>query len=273
MAALLAFPSCLGALRSNELLREHVADLQARIASLEAARAASGAGAACTNDGDTVSAPDMRLSSSAPVAAPGDSRAAAPAVTAAPPRAAAARGEATPRSSGAGEPDLTMLPTGLLARQQPAGEAAPAASAVDPLAPQLAQGYALLEGGQRRDAAVVWEVIVAARPDWPYGHYYHALASGQRAAMEQAARLFARAESGQGLPPEGQLYHALVRLFLQDAAGAARALDALAAGQRGQQLALGPLYAPMTMPADCRRRLDALKQLPVLRQVAWPHQG
>lgn len=108
------------------------------------------------------------------------------------------------------------------------------------------------------EAAPVFAALAEAEPDWPYGLYYHALATRDRGVMNRAVRQLERADRAGMLPLEGRLYLVLSLLTTgQEDRGRAQ-LTEFAMRYAGQSLPLGPLYAPARMPADLRRQLLAI---------------
>ena len=160
---------------------------------------------------------------------------------------------------------LVFFPNGI--RVMP-GATPDGAIEVHPLAANLIHGYNLLAQGQRADAGAVFESILTACPQWPYGYYYLALATGRRDHMEQAEERLRNLEALGRATPESRIYHALAGLFL----GNHEAVKAwLAAHEAGAQphgkMMLGPLYVPRNIPAAIRRRLETVEELPLLQTI------
>lgn len=266
LAGLAAFPSCIAERREAARLRARIADLQARIHALEAAAAQ----AAARDDGPAEPAagavPAAEEASGAAPPAPS-----LPRPEGRPPPATAGDSAGTTEEALALAAALTLHPAGLRTTATAGSNGAPvSAASLDPLARQLVNGYALLQRGCRQDAARVFRAILAAHPDWPYGCFYLAVATGEREPMERAAHLFARAEKLGVLPPEGTVYLALTLLFTGDHDGARSRLASLAGQAAGQRLSLGPLCVPRSLPADIRQQLGELAPLDTPIVADWP---
>jgi hypothetical protein len=160
---------------------------------------------------------------------------------------------------------IALFPNGV--RVVPGAE--PAGSReVDPLAANLIHGFSLLAQGQRADAGTVFESILTACPQWPYGFYYLALATGRRDHMEQAEERLHLLEALGRATPEARLYHALAGLFLgNDEAVKVWLATHEAGAQPLGKMMLGPLYVPKSIPAAIRRRLETVEGLPLLQMI------
>ena len=139
---------------------------------------------------------------------------------------------------------------------------------VDPMAANLIHGFSLLAQGQRADAGAVFESILTACPQWPYGYFYLALATGRRDHMELAEERLHLLEALGRTTPEARLYHALAGLFLGDDEAAKVWLATHEAGaQPLGKMMLGPLYVPRSAPASIRRRMETVEGMPLLQTI------
>ncbi|MDD5706332.1 MAG: hypothetical protein PHR35_10420 [Kiritimatiellae bacterium] len=255
LTALLTIPACIGTHQECRRLRTLTADLQARIENLQQALSRDG-----TESSDAT--PETETGSAAP---------SAPAPVIAAPVAApspAVAPASDSRKAAAVMRELATLPNGMRREQESSNGVAVTIMKLDELAPNLARAYALLESGQNRDAAIMLESIAATRPDWPYVHYYLALASGRREAMERAVGLFGQVRKPDVLPPEGKIYYVLARLFTGDIAEIGPDLADIAT--LPPQQGLGPLYGPRHIPSDLRQQYARLPCLQGVRTVEWP---
>lgn len=160
---------------------------------------------------------------------------------------------------------MALFPNGVRVAPGPEPDGA---REVDPLAANLIHGFSLLAQGQRADAGTVFESILAACPQWPYGYFYLALATGRRDQMEQAAALLSVLDALDRSTPEARLYQALAGLFLGNTEAVKVWLTTYAEGANPPpRMMLGPLYVPPSVPAAIRRRLETVKDLPLLQTI------
>lgn len=160
---------------------------------------------------------------------------------------------------------MALFPNGVRVAPGPEPDGA---REVDPLAANLIHGFSLLAQGQRADAGTVFESILAACPQWPYGYFYLALATGRRDQMEQAAALLSVLDALDRSTPEARLYQALAGIFLgnDEVVNVWLATHETNAQPLGKMM-LGPLYVPRSVPAAIRRRLETVEGLPLLQTI------
>ena len=140
----------------------------------------------------------------------------------------------------------------------------------DVLAQNLQNGFNLLAIGQKRDAQAIFDMIAGAKPQWPFGQFYAALAGGDRERMAKAARLFSTARAIGVMTPEGELYSAQAALFTKANASASASLTRVGlAPSDGTALQIGPVYAPSSAPPDVLSKLRAIRGVAEVRTVDW----
>ncbi len=140
----------------------------------------------------------------------------------------------------------------------------------DVLAQNLQNGFNLLAIGQKRDAQAIFDMIAGAKPQWPFGQFYAALAGGDREKMARAVRLFSTARAIGVMTPEGELYSAQAALFTKANASAAASLTRVGlAPSDGTALQIGPVYAPSSAPPDVLAKLRAIRGVAEVRTVDW----
>ncbi len=140
----------------------------------------------------------------------------------------------------------------------------------DVLAQNLQNGFNLFVLGQKRDAEAIFDMIAGARPQWPYGHFFAAIAGGDHEKMEKAVRLFSTARAIGAMTPEGELYSALASLFAKANASASASLRRIAlAPSDGAPLQIGPVYAPSSAPAAILAKLRSVQGVLEVRTIDW----
>jgi hypothetical protein len=140
----------------------------------------------------------------------------------------------------------------------------------DVLAQNLQNAYNLLAVGQKRDAEAIFDMIANAKPQWPYGHFFAALAGGNREKMSAAIRLFSTARAIGAMTPEGELYSAQASLFIKSTPSAASSINRVAlAPADGAELQIGPVYAPSSTPPDILAKLRGIKGVGDVKIVDW----
>ena len=140
----------------------------------------------------------------------------------------------------------------------------------DVLAQNLQNGFNLLAIGQKRDAQAIFDMIAGAKPQWPFGQFYAALAGNDREKMAMAARLFSTARAIGVMTPEGELYSAQAALFTKANASASASLTRVGlAPSDGTALQIGPVYAPSSAPPDVLSKLRAIRGVAEVRTVDW----
>ncbi len=140
----------------------------------------------------------------------------------------------------------------------------------DVLAQNLQYAFNLLAVGQKRDAEATFDMIASAKPQWPYGHFFAAIAGGNREKMATAARLFSTARAIGAITVEGELYSAQASLFLKHTAGAASSVNRVAlAPSDGPELQLGPIYAPSFAPTDILAKMRGIRGVSDIRVIDW----
>lgn len=159
---------------------------------------------------------------------------------------------------------ITLFPDGIRTVRDEMGKIV---HEVDPLTAKLIQGFHLLDSGQKVDAANVFESILSALPNWPYGYFYLALATGSRDHMEIAAERFQALEDMGVATPETELYHVLAALFLKRSDVAERWLAAHNNRKPLGRIRVGPLYIPESASANIRRGIEGIEGVPLLRVV------
>ncbi len=140
----------------------------------------------------------------------------------------------------------------------------------DVLAQNLQNAYNLLAVGQKRDAEAIFDMIASAKPQWPYGHFFAGLASGNREKMSAAIRLFSTARAIGAMTPEGELYSAQASLFMRSTASASSSISRVTlAPADGRELQIGPVYAPSSAPPDILAKLRGIRGVGDVRVVDW----
>ena len=140
----------------------------------------------------------------------------------------------------------------------------------DVLASNLQNAFKLLAIGQKRDAQAIFDMIAGAKPQWPFGQFYAALAGGDRERMAKAARLISTARAIGVMTPEGELYSAQAALFTKANASASASLTRVGlAPSDGTALQIGPVYAPSSAPPDILAKLRAIRGVAEVRTVDW----
>ena len=140
----------------------------------------------------------------------------------------------------------------------------------DVLAQNLQNGFNLLAIGQKRDAQAIFDMIAGAKPQWPFGQFYAALAGNDREKMAMAARLFSTARAIGVMTPEGELYSAQASLFIKSTASASSSLTRVAlTPDDGRELQIGPVYAPSSTPPDILSKLRGIKGVADVRVIDW----
>ena len=163
--------------------------------------------------------------------------------------------------------DMRLLPNGM--RQSEDVDGSPVFER-DVLAQNLQHGFNLLAIGQKRDAEAIFGMIASAKPQWPYGHFFAALAGNDREEMEKAVRLFSTARAIGAITPEGELYSAQASLFARSNASASASLTRVAlAPSDGTALQIGPVYAPSSAPPEILAKLRAIRGVVEVRVVDW----
>lgn len=200
---------------------------------------------------------------------------AAPATTAAPPSAAqSANEEAIAAAVGmtaeeikALKRDMRLFPNGMRLAEDADGSRV---FERDVLAQNLQNGFNLLAIGQKRDAQAIFDMIAGAKPQWPFGQFYAALAGNDREKMAMAARLFSTARAIGVMTPEGELYSAQAALFTKANASASASLTRVGlAPSDGTALQIGPVYAPSSAPPEVLAKLRAIRGVAEVRTVDW----
>ncbi len=163
--------------------------------------------------------------------------------------------------------DMRLLPNGMrLVEDGEGGETLER----DVLAYNLQNGFDLLAIGQKRDAEAIFEMVAGAKPCWPYGHFFAAIASADTAEMAKASRLFSTARALGAMTPEGEFYSALASLFMKANSTALSTLGRVAlAPKRGEGLQLGPVYVPASSPPDILAKLRTIKGVGDIREIEW----
>ena len=156
---------------------------------------------------------------------------------------------------------IALFPNGIRTVHDEAGKIV---QEVDPLTANLIQGFHLLDSGQKADAATVFESILKFLPNWPYGFFYLALATGSRNHMELAAERFQALEDMSVATPETELYHVLAALFLNRSDVAERWLAAHDNKKLLAKMRVGPLYIPESVSATIRRGIEGIEGVPLL---------
>lgn len=158
--------------------------------------------------------------------------------------------------------EMRLAPDGSI----PDGENGASGRRADSCAPVLETAFYALSRGAAEDAAVTLEGLVESKSLWPYGHFYLAVATGSETSFRQAQILLLEARILRALPPEGELYLALVSLFLKDKTMAKEALARLEAQEPDYaRLPLGPLFAPSDAGKEALDHLRALPGLPAIQ--------
>ena len=163
--------------------------------------------------------------------------------------------------------DMRLLPNGIrLVEDGRGGETLER----DIFAQNLQNGFDLLSIGQKRDAEAIFEMVSGAKPCWPYGHFYAAIASSDRSEMAKASRLFSTARALGAMTTEGELYSALASLFMKATATASSTLGRVAlAPRRAEGLQIGPVYVPASTPPDILAKLRAIRGVGEIRTIEW----
>ena len=163
--------------------------------------------------------------------------------------------------------DMRLLPNGMrLVEDGRGGETLER----DILAQNLQNGFDLLSIGQKRDAEAIFEMVSSAKPCWPYGHFFAAIASSDRSEMAKASRLFSTARALGAMTTEGELYSALASLFIKATATASSTLGRVAlAPRREEGLQIGPVYVPASTPPDILAKLRAIRGVGEIRAIEW----
>ena len=209
----------------------------------------------------------------APSAPPSPSR---PAAKAAPPSAgtqaasdetiAAAVGM-TPEEIKALRRDMRLFPNGM---RQIEDEDGNIILERDVLAQNLQNAFNLLAVGQKRDAEAIFDMIASAKPQWPYGHFFAAIAGGNREKMATAVRLFSTARAIGAITVEGELYSAQASLFLKSTASAASSVNRVALAPPDRpELQIGPVYAPSFSPTDILAKMRGIRGVADVRVIDW----
>ncbi len=163
--------------------------------------------------------------------------------------------------------DMLLFPNGMRLAEDADGNRT---FARDVLAQNLLNGYNLLAIGQRRDAEAIFDMIASAKPQWPYGVFFAALAGNDRAKMEKAVRLFSTARAIGAMTPEGELYSAQASLFTKANASAAASLTRVnLSPSDGTSLQIGPVYAPSSAPSEILSKLRAIRGVGEVRTIDW----
>jgi hypothetical protein len=163
--------------------------------------------------------------------------------------------------------DMGLLPNGMRMAEDENGNTL---FERDVLAQNLQNAFNLLAVGQKRDAAAIFDMIASAKPQWPYGHFFAGLASGDREKMSAAVRLFSTARAIEAMTPEGELYSAQASLFTKSTASAAASLNRVAlAPADGRELQIGPVYAPSFAPTDLLAKLRGIRGVAEVKVVDW----
>ncbi len=140
----------------------------------------------------------------------------------------------------------------------------------DVLSQNLQNAYNLLAVGQKRDAEAIFDMIAGAKPQWPYGHFFAALAGGNREKMSTAIRLFSTARAIGAMTPEGELYSAQASLFMKSTASASSSISRVTfAPADSRELQIGPVYAPSSAPPDILAKLRGIRGVGDVRVVDW----
>ena len=163
--------------------------------------------------------------------------------------------------------DMRLLPNGMRMVEDENGNTL---FERDVLAQNLQNAYNLLAVGQKRDAEAIFDMIANAKPQWPYGHFFAGLASGNRDKMSAAIRLFSTARAIGAMTPEGELYSAQASLFLKSTASAASSINRVAlTPSDGTELQIGPVYAPSYTPSDLLAKLRGVRGVADVRVIDW----
>ena len=140
----------------------------------------------------------------------------------------------------------------------------------DALAQNLQYAFNLLAVGQKRDAEATFDMIASAKPQWPYGHFFAAIAGGNREKMATAVRLLSTARAIGAITAEGELYSAQAALFLKQTSTAASSVNRVAlAPSNGAELQLGPIYAPSYAPTDIIAKMRGIRGVSDIRVIDW----
>ena len=163
--------------------------------------------------------------------------------------------------------DMLLLPNGM---RMVVDETGGTAFERDVLAQNLQNAFNLLAVGQKRDAEAIFDMIASAKPQWPYGHFFAALAGGDRDKMSAAVRLFSTARAIGAMTPEGELYSAQASLFIKSTASASSSLSRVTlASADGRDLQIGPVYAPTSTPPDRLAKMRKVKGVGDVKVIDW----
>jgi hypothetical protein len=128
----------------------------------------------------------------------------------------------------------------------------------------LSTGYVCLQDGRHAEAAEIFSEIVNAFPQWPYGHYYLGISTGDPAALDHARRIFERADGAGILTHEGRVYWAMTLFLAGNGVSAYDELVRLAGAKSSRSLSLGPLFWSAESRRACQRLMN---QIPFLNYV------
>ncbi len=162
--------------------------------------------------------------------------------------------------------NANLMPSGMRVTVGPDSEIT---HQLDPKANTLIKGFSLLAGRDDQAAAVAFAEMLQSYTNWPYGHFYLAIASKSRVEMEQAADLLLELEKEPQAALETRLYHVLSCLMLGNYHEAeVRLMRLLEREINGRDLMLGPLFIPASTPPALRNRLRRINGLPRLHTAS-----
>ena len=163
--------------------------------------------------------------------------------------------------------DMRLLPNGMRMVEDEDGNTL---FERDVIAHNLQNAFDLLAVGQKRDAEAIFDMIANAKPQWPYGHFFAGITSGNRGKIESADHLFSAARLIGAMTPEGELYSAQAALFVKSPSSASASINRMShATAGGSELQIGPVYVPKSTPADILEKLRGIKGVGDVRVIDW----
>lgn len=140
----------------------------------------------------------------------------------------------------------------------------------DPFLQNLQGAFDLLALGQSRDAESIFGMLSAAKPQWPYGHFYKAVAGKDKDELTKANLLFSTIRALGRQTPESELYSALTSLFLKENTAATSTLLRIPAMTAGRPaLQVGPVLVPKSTSPEILKQLKSLPGVKVVKELDW----
>lgn len=162
---------------------------------------------------------------------------------------------------------LGLFPDGM---RREVGENGEVAFFADAFRTSLGNAYRNLALGQRHDAAGTFRMISGEMPQWPYGHFFLALANRDHSEMSKASFLFTTVRALNQQTKESELYGALAQLFLKNYVLAEKNISRLArAFAEGEDVHTGPIFVPKTVPIGIKKKLRELNGIGEIKEIEW----